>query len=98
MGKRMSREEKDKEILWEMYREAFKLSTPSADFDELVNNATTNEFGQKEIPFMDYECDEEVLENIVETTMKRHKVPTWRRKQFSVAFYLGCSPKTKRYE
>lgn len=96
MGKRKSKEERDKEILWEMYRLAFRASTPSADFDELVANAVMNERGQLEIPFLDYECDEDTLQQIVDDTMKKYKIPTWRRKQFSVAFYLGCSPKTKR--
>lgn len=90
------RVEKDREILHEMYKLAFAASTPSADFDVLVENATVNELGQKEIPYMEYECEEETLKKILEDTMRKHKVPKWRKQEFSISFYLGCSPKTKR--
>lgn len=90
----MSENEK---ILHEMYRLAFNASTPRGDFDELVANATINEFGQKVIPYMDYECDEDTLQEIVDRTMLKYDVPEFRKRQFSVAFYLGCSPKTKRF-
>jgi hypothetical protein len=89
--------ERDKKILHEMYRLAFSYSTPKGDFDELLANATTNQFGQKEIPFMDYECDADILEDIVEKTMVKYDVPEHRRRVFSVSFYLGCSPKTKMF-
>ena len=92
---RRSKEEKDRDILWEMYRKAFSASTPTANFDELVENAVIDEKGMKHIPFMDYECDESVLNEIVDETMKKYKVPKWKRRSFSVSFYLGCSPKTK---
>lgn len=86
---------KDETILHEMYRRAFKDSTPSGDWDELLNNAQTNEMGQKVIPFMDYECEQEVMEKIVNDVLKEYKVPKSRRHLFSVSFHLGCSPKTK---
>ena len=89
--------EKDEKILHEMYRLAFSYSTPKGDFDELLANATTNKFGQKEIPFMDYECDADILEDIIQRTMIKYNVPEYRRRAFSVSFYLGCSPKTKMF-
>jgi hypothetical protein len=91
----MKRENKDDKILHELYRRAFEASTPKGDFDQLLENATTNQWGQKEIPYMDYECEGEVLEEIFNSTMKEFKVPVWKRKAFNFHFYLGCSPKTK---
>jgi hypothetical protein len=91
----MKRESRDEKILHELYRRAFAASTPKGDFDKLVENATINERGQKEIPFMDYECEAEVLEEILNSVMKEFKVRVRERKSFEFGFYLGCSPKTK---
>ena len=84
---------KDDRIIWEIYQKLFLASTPSANFDELVENATINEFGQKEIPFMDYEIDEEQCISIIQDTLKEYKIPKWRRPVFERTIYLGCSPK-----
>ena len=54
----------DEKIIHEIYRDMFKASTPSGDWDELLKNATINERGEKEIPFMDYEIDKDEMENI----------------------------------
>lgn len=91
----MKRENKDDKILHELYRRAFAASTPKGDFDLLLENATTNQWGQKEIPYMDYECESEVLEEIFNSVMEEFKVPVSRRNAFNFHFYLGCSPKTK---
>lgn len=91
----MGRQKKntDEVILHEIYRRAFKASTPSGDWDELLINATINERGEKVIPFMDYECEQEVMEQILKTTLMEFKVPKWRRRLFETTFWLGCSPK-----
>lgn len=91
----MKRENKEDKILHELYRRAFAASTPKGDFDKLLEEATTNEFHQKVIPFMDYECEAEVLKEILDSVMKEFKVPVRKRKSFEFGFYLGCSPKTK---
>jgi len=88
------KEQKDYNILSEMYRRAFAASTPKGNFDELLANATTNEFGQKVIPFMDYKCEHEVMEQIIKDVLKENKVPKWRHQMFRTSFMLGCSPKS----
>lgn len=88
----MSRDEK---IIHEIYRDMFKASTPSGDWDELLENATINERGEKEIPFMDYEIDKDEMENIFNKAMKKYRIPKYRICQFKFTVYLGCSPKTK---
>lgn len=87
--------EKDEKILHEMYRRAFASSTPKGDWDKLLEDATVDEKGMKHIPFMDYECEGETMAKIIQDVMKENKVPKARRRQFEIAFWLGCSPKNK---
>lgn len=85
----------DYEILLEIYRRVYAVSEPPADFDELVANAEINERGEKVIKFLEYECEEAVMQNIFDETMKKYKIKGQKEKQFSFSFWLGCSPKTK---
>ena len=87
------------DALFDCYRELFANSTPKGDFDQLVEDATINDRGQKEIPFDDYEISEARFQEIIVDTLKKHKVPKSLHKSFSVAIHLGCSPRfTKRDE
>jgi hypothetical protein len=86
--------EKEDKLMWECYRELFAASSPPGDFDELVENATINERGQKEIPFMDYELEEDKMEAIIAKYTKKIKYK-WRKTAFRNSILLGCSPKTK---
>lgn len=84
------------EILTEIYVESYKNSTPSGDFNELVKNASLNEHGQKEIPFMNYELEEEMQDMIIESVLKKHKVKEdYYKRAIRTSIILGCSPKTK---
>jgi hypothetical protein len=87
------KQDKIDNALWDCYRELFANSTPIGDFDKLVEEATINERGQKEIPFDDYEIDEELFQQIIKDSIKKHKVPKILHQQFSVAIHLGCSPR-----
>ena len=91
-----NRERRDFEIMSEMYRRAYAASTPIGDFDAMVQNAPRNEFGQKVIPYLKYECEQEVMEQIIVDVLKEHKVPKRRHELFRNSFMLGCSPKTKQ--
>jgi len=86
---------RDEKILHEIYRELFKASTPSGDWDELLKNATINERGEKEIPFMDYEINADEMDRIFNDIMKKYKIRKYRISQFRFEIYLGCSPKSK---
>ena len=81
------------DALFDCYRELFANSTPKGDFDQLVEDATINDRGQKEIPFDDYEISEARFQEIIVDTLKKHKVPKSLHKSFSVAIHLGCSPR-----
>ena len=87
---------KNDDILLEIYRKVYAVSEPPADFDELMANAEINKEGQKVIKFMDYQCEEAVMQRILDEVLKKHKIKGHRRKEFSFSFWLGCSPKTKK--
>jgi hypothetical protein len=88
----------EEEAMRECYRKLYKASTPSADFDELVNNASIDENGQKVIDFMAYEICEYEFSEIVDEVIKKHKIKTHRVTPFKNSIYLGCSPKFKKTE
>lgn len=90
------KERLDFEIMSEMYRRAYAASTPVGDFDAMVQNAPLNELGQKVIPYLNYECEQQVMERIIADVLKEHKVPKRRHELFKNSFMLGCSPKTKQ--
>lgn len=88
---------KIEEALKECYRRLYKASTPSADFDELFENAETDENGYKVIDFMAYEIEEEKMEQIISDVIKEYKVkPQFKARLFRNTILLGASPKTKR--
>jgi hypothetical protein len=79
-----------------MFEHQYAASTPVGDFDAMVQNAPLNEYGQKVIPYLKYECEQEVMDQIIANVLKENKVPKWRRPMFRNSFMLGCSPKTKQ--
>ena len=83
--------------LMHCYRELFANATPAASFDELLKNSTVNDRGQREIPFMDYEIEESVFDEIIEDTVKLYKIKHKILKQsFRNTILFGCSPKFKK--
>jgi len=89
---------KEEEAMRECYRKLYKASTPSADFDELVNNASIDENGQKVIDFMAYEICEYEFSEIVSDVIKEYKIRLHRQDLFKNTILLGCSPKFKKTE
>jgi len=86
---------KEQEAIRECYRKLYKASTPSADFDELINKAPIDENGQKVIDFMAHEICEHEFSQIVDEVIKKYKIKTRRVTPFKNSIYLGCSPKFK---
>ena len=85
---------KEDKLLMDCFRELFRESTPSGDFDELVANATLNERGQKVIPFDDYEIDDDLFHSIVDKYSNQVN-PRWKRYGFRNQLFLGPSPRSK---
>ena len=91
----MEPKNKETEAIKECYIRLFKHSTPSADFEKLVEKADINENGEKVIDFMSYAIEEDKFESILSEVIKEYKIsPEYRRKAFKNTIYLGCSPKT----
>lgn len=86
---------KEEKIMLEIYRELYLNAEPSADFDELVANAELDEFGRKDIHFMDYEISQEKEDEIIEKHLKKNRVNAYMRRAITASILLGCSPKTK---
>lgn len=94
----MRANKKNDEAILECYRRLFKRATPEGDFDKLLENAKLNEFGQKVIPFMDYEVSQECLDQTIDEIIKEFKITKRTKDMFKTTIYLGCSPKTKQKE
>lgn len=84
---------KEEKALFDCYARLYKEATPSADFNELVENAWVNERNQKVIPFDDYRISEKRMLEIIDETFKEHKLKKHLYERFVNTVYLGCSPK-----
>lgn len=96
-GKRITKKKRIENAMLDCYRDLFANSTPKGDFDKLMEEANTNEFGQKVIPFMDYEIDEKDFDTILQKYIedKLLKLSKYEKRGFSISIHLGCSPKFK---
>ena len=88
--------ERAEKIIWQIYKEMYEASTPSVDFDELVKSAETNELGQKEIPYNDYEISEKDFIEIIERNIKGKRLTKMSQQMIKNTVTLGCSPKIKK--
>ena len=92
--------DKLEQAIWDCLVELYANSTPSADFNKLVEEAPINEDGRKEIKFMDYEIDYNKMEEIIDKhrskLLKYSRNKYFYERQFNFNIYLGCSPKSVR--
>lgn len=91
----MKKKDKWDKIIHETYEMLFKAAEPSVDFNVLLENSTINSEGKKDVCFMNYEIDDDVMDSIVKIQIKKYKMSKFEERNFSVAIYLGCSPKSK---
>jgi hypothetical protein len=95
----MKKLNKVEQSIWDCLVELYANSTPSADFNKLVEEAETNDEGQKVIHFMDYEIERDKMEEIVDKhrskLLKGSRNKHMHEHSFNFSVYLGCSPKTK---
>jgi hypothetical protein len=96
----MKKMDKVSQSIWDCLVELYANSTPSADFNKLVEEAPINEEGQKVIDFMAYEIDYNKMEEIVDRhrdkLLKGSRNKRLLEQQFNFNIYLGCSPKSNR--
>jgi len=95
----MKKLNKVEQSIWDCLVELYANSTPPADFNKLVEEAETNDEGQKVIHFMDYEIERGQMEEIVDKhrskLLKGSRNKRLHEQTFNFSIYLGCSPKTK---
>lgn len=87
---------KENKAIYYCYCELFKNAKPQGDFEKLLKNAIINDLGQKEIPFNDYEIEQDKLDNIIDESIKKFKLSKYNHQLFKNTIYLGCSPKTMK--
>lgn len=85
----------NEEIITDIYKTLYALSTPPADFDLLVKTSPRNESGQIMIPFNDHEIDENLAEAVINQTLDKSKISKIEKQKIKATIYLGCSPKFK---
>jgi hypothetical protein len=83
-------------LMHNIYCELYANSTPYADFQKLIDTAELNDLGQKIIHFDDYEINEDLYDQIVNSHLKESRFPKWRKEAISRGILLGCSPKFKK--
>jgi len=65
---------KEEQAIHECYRRLYRASTPSANFDELIQNASENELGEKVIDYNNYEICEYQFSEIIQEVIKEYKI------------------------
>lgn len=88
---------KEEQIIWDIYVDIYKMSTPSADFNELVDKAPMDDRGRKEIYFMNYEIEEYVFDKILDSHLKGRRITKLKQRMIRNTILMGCSPKFKKY-
>lgn len=82
---------KQEKALMEIYRRVY--SELGVDIDKLIEDGTT----KKEGWFMDYEMSVVRQQEIIEEVLKENRIPKYQKRQISIAYWLGGSPRGKKH-
>jgi hypothetical protein len=83
-------------LIEECYREMYRAATPSADYDKLLEEASTDEWGRKVIDYNSYYLDSEKFEEIANKYKSKMKMYKPEEHAFSLAVYLGSTPTSSK--
>jgi hypothetical protein len=86
----MEPDEKLWSICVDIYREAFKKSKPSLDFDKVLLKAEAKKL--KDNWFMKYYLPDKTLEAIINKHCAKHKLKPRDAHRVSAEIVLGCAP------
>jgi len=75
-------------IVMDIYKQAYKEASPSADLDVLIKTGKV----KKDNWFMDYYLPETEYKRIVESRLKKNKVTPLERNKIMMDIYLGAGP------
>ena len=84
----MKSDEKLWQICMDIYRELFKLATPSRDFDDVLNS---EEVAKSEW-YLAYYLNEERQRIVIEKYIKENRLSDYEAKKIRNEICLGCSP------
>jgi hypothetical protein len=84
----MANNKKIDKIILNIYNELYKKSTPSADFNKLIETGEA----KKELFFRNYYLDDKVQNEIIEKELSKHKIPKWKKEAIKRTVLLGASP------
>jgi hypothetical protein len=87
---------KIEEILYQIYKRVYAVSSPVGDFDKLMEEAELNDEGKKVIPFWNYQIDEKECNQIIEEIFKEYKVKNYYKQRFINTFMVGACPEFKK--
>ena len=76
-------------ICLDIYRDMYKVSTPSADFDELTRKGVTKKRGW----FMGYYLPISMQESIIDKHCRERRCSRREREAIRTEIFLGCSPR-----
>ena len=88
----MTKEQRNYNVVMDTYRALYRASTPSADFDKLVEEAELDEDGRKVIPFENYIVEPSKMDEIIMEQAKKGKLTKHETELLKTQVYLGCSP------
>lgn len=94
----MKATKKEEALIWGIYQELYKESTPSADFDKLVEEAPVDNRGRKYIAFMDYSIPESLFDEILDRHLKGQRLNKLKQRMIRNTILMGCSPKFTKNE
>lgn len=80
-------------IISETFQLIYDVSTPSANFQVLYDEAEKDSSGRRIIPFDDYEIQQTLCDGIIENQIKKYKMNQTIASRFRTSIYLGPSPK-----
>ena len=97
MSRKFKRSKKNlKDILFDIYRDLYKNSSPSADFDVLVETAELDEHGRKIIPYDKHFIDKDLSEEIVNKHISMNGLSDREASAIKIESCLGCAPMFKQ--
>ena len=91
----MRQKDKIKNIIYDIYRDLYANSSPKGDFDKLVAEAEVDSEGRKIIPYMNYEIEQNKMDEIIDEHCNKNSVKRYVKDIIKANVYLGCSPLTK---
>ena len=70
--------------------------TKSDLMESLVSDAIVSTVRKTGNNTLEYQCEHDVMQRILDETIAKYKIKGHRAKAFAFSFWLGCSPKTKQ--